>query len=86
MSELIVYGAGSWGTALAIHTARLGHGVTLWARDAGRAAEMQRARVNTRLLPGAAFPEGLRVTHDMAAGAAVLGILAVPMQPLREVL
>ena len=86
MSEVIVYGAGAWGTALAIHAARLGHGVTLWARDAARAAEMQRARVNARLLPGGAFPDSLRVTHDMAPGGAALGILAVPMQPLRAVL
>lgn len=86
MSDVIIYGAGAWGTALAIHAARLGHGVTLWARDAGRAAEMQTTRVNTRLLPGAAFPEGLRVTHDMAPGGAALGILAIPMQPLRAML
>ena len=86
MSRLVVYGAGAWGTALAIHAARLGHEVTLWARDAGRAAEMQSARINARLLPGATFPEGLRVTHDMAPGGATLGILGVPMQPLREVL
>jgi glycerol-3-phosphate dehydrogenase (NAD(P)+) len=86
MSEVIIYGAGAWGTALAIHAARLGHGVTLWARDARRAAEMQASRVNTRLLPGAAFPEGLRVTHDMTPGGSALGILAIPMQPLREVL
>jgi glycerol-3-phosphate dehydrogenase (NAD(P)+) len=86
MSELIIYGAGAWGTALAIHAARRGHGVTLWARDAGRAAEMQRARVNTRLLPGVSFPEALHVTHDVAPGAASLGILAIPVQPLRGVL
>lgn len=90
MSEIVVYGAGAWGTALAIHAARLGHGVTLWARDAGRAVEMERARVNARLLPGAKFPETLRVTHDMrsmgAPGGAALGILAVPMQPLRATL
>jgi glycerol-3-phosphate dehydrogenase (NAD(P)+) len=86
MSEVIVYGAGAWGTALAIHAARLGHEVTLWARDAARAAEMQRARINARLLPGAPFPEALRVTHDPAPGRAELGILGVPMQPLRAVL
>ena len=86
MSDLIVYGAGAWGTALAIHAVRLGHGVTLWARDAARAAELEQARCNTRLLPGVTFPEGLRVTHDMAAASAALGILATPMQPLRAVL
>jgi glycerol-3-phosphate dehydrogenase (NAD(P)+) len=86
MSEVIVYGAGAWGTALAIHAARLGHGVTLWARDAARAEEMQRARVNARLLPGAPFPDALRVTHDLTPQGAALGVLAVPMQPLRAVL
>jgi glycerol-3-phosphate dehydrogenase (NAD(P)+) len=86
MSDIIIYGAGAWGTALAIHAARLGHGVTLWARDAARAAEMQAARGNARLLPGAAFPNGLRVTHDLGAGGTRLGIIATPMQPLREVL
>ena len=29
-----VLGAGSWGTALAVHLGRLGHDVRLWARDA----------------------------------------------------
>jgi len=87
MSELIIYGAGAWGTALAIHAARLGHGVVLWARDPRRALEMQAARVNARLLPGAAFPESLRVTDDPAPPPdARLAILAVPMQPLRQVL
>lgn len=87
MSKLMVYGAGAWGTALAIHAARLGHGVVLWARDPQRALEMQAARVNTRLLPGVTFPEGLRVTHDPApAPEAHLAIVAVPMQPLREFL
>ena len=32
---IAVLGAGSWGTALAVHLARAGHDVRLWARDAG---------------------------------------------------
>ena len=41
MSETIaVLGAGSWGTALAIHLARVGHDVRLWARDPELVAEM----------------------------------------------
>jgi len=87
MSELIIYGAGAWGTALAIHAARQGHEVVLWARDPQRALEMQSARVNARLLPEAAFPGSLRVTHDPTPPPkARLAILAVPMQPLRQVL
>nr|WP_314072945.1 NAD(P)H-dependent glycerol-3-phosphate dehydrogenase [uncultured Roseococcus sp.] len=86
MSEVAVIGAGAWGTALAIHAARCGHRVVLWARDPDRAAAMQASRDNPRL-PGIALPEGLRVTNDAAeALGAGLGILAVPMQPLRGIL
>jgi glycerol-3-phosphate dehydrogenase (NAD(P)+) len=89
MSEAIaILGAGAWGTALAIHAARLGHRATLWARDADRAEAMRLAGENARLLPGARFPAGLRVTAD-ATGAlrgASLALIAVPMQPLEAVL
>jgi glycerol-3-phosphate dehydrogenase (NAD(P)+) len=86
MSEIAVIGAGAWGTALAIHAARLGHRVVLWARDPLRAEAMDATRDNPRL-PGMKLPEQLRVTDDAreALGAA-LAILAVPMQPLRAVL
>jgi len=87
MSEIAVLGAGAWGTALAIHAARLGHQVVLWARDPARAAELDAARENARLLPGVALPASLHVTSDMAAASrADLAIIAVPMQPLRAVL
>lgn len=86
MSEIAVIGAGAWGTALAIHAARLGHRVVLWARDRGRAEAMAVSRGNSRL-PGIALPEGLRVTGDAGEVlGAELAILAVPMQPLRAVL
>jgi glycerol-3-phosphate dehydrogenase (NAD(P)+) len=32
-SAVTILGAGSWGTALAVHLARLGHDVSLWARN-----------------------------------------------------
>src|SRR6185312_6560647 len=32
MPKIAIVGAGAWGTALAIHAARLGHAVRLWAR------------------------------------------------------
>ena len=86
MSEVAVIGAGAWGTALAIHAARLGHRVALWARDPMRAEAMAAARENPRL-PGQPLPEQLRVTGDAGeALGAELAILAVPMQPLRGVL
>ena len=83
-----VIGAGAWGTALAVQAARAGHGVTLWARDPARAAEIDAARANSRYLPGVALPDTLEVTADAAtalAGAA-LALLVVPAQAIRDVL
>jgi glycerol-3-phosphate dehydrogenase (NAD(P)+) len=88
MSRVAVLGAGAWGTALAIQAHRAGREVTLWARDAGRAAAMAAARANERYLPGAALPEGLRITADAAealAGAALV-LAVVPAQGLGPVL
>jgi glycerol-3-phosphate dehydrogenase (NAD(P)+) len=84
MADLAVLGAGAWGTALAIQAARTGGQVTLWARDPARAAAIAAARENLRLLPGAALPEGVAVTADLAACmGARLVVLAVPAQHLR---
>ncbi len=40
MRTVTVLGAGSWGTALAVHLGRVGHSVRLWARDRALVAEM----------------------------------------------
>ena len=45
-------GAGSWGTALAVHLGRVGHDVRLWARDAALVDEMSRARGEPALSAG----------------------------------
>jgi glycerol-3-phosphate dehydrogenase (NAD(P)+) len=64
---IAVFGAGSWGTALGMQLARMGHDVRLWARDVDRAEAMERDRVNQRYLPDSAFPESLHVSSDFAA-------------------
>ncbi len=77
-----IIGAGSWGTALAIHLARRGGRVGLWARDRALAAEMGQARENSRYLPGLALRAGILVTSDPAealAGSRIV-IVAVPSQ------
>lgn len=95
--KIIVMGAGAWGTALAVQAAQR-HEVLLWARDARQARDMQTHRVNTRYLPGVAFPAALRVTSDAtlalagvhgAAGRArpspePLVVIATPMSALRS--
>jgi glycerol-3-phosphate dehydrogenase (NAD(P)+) len=91
--KIIVFGAGAWGTAMALsaaaHPAR--HAVTLWARDGQQAAAMQADRGNPRYLPGIAFPPGLRVAggdglQALADAGADLAIIATPMSGLRGML
>ena len=82
-----VLGAGSWGTALAIHLGAGGRDVTLWARDADLAASIQATRQNPHYLPGVSLPPSVRVTGSMqeSLAGAPLVLLAVPSHGLREV-
>jgi glycerol-3-phosphate dehydrogenase (NAD(P)+) len=62
MRSVAVLGAGSWGTALAVHLARVGHDVRLWARDAAFADEVQRRRANAVYLPDVTLPDAVSVS------------------------
>ncbi len=79
-----VLGAGSWGTALAIHLSRLGVPTRLWGRRAEVMDEMARARENRPYLPGRVFPAPLEPTSDLAAAlaGAELVVAAVPSHAL----
>lgn len=88
MHELSVLGAGSFGTALAIHLARRGARVQLWGRDPAQLAAMQSARENARYLPDCPFPKPLQATADLAAtvSAAADLLIATPSHALRDTL
>lgn len=85
---MLVVGAGSWGTALAIQFARGGRSSLLWARNPQQRAQMARDRMNVRYLPGAAFPPGLQLADDLGAALKQtrLVLLAVPSHGFRDVL
>ncbi len=87
-SGMLVIGAGSWGTALAIQLARAGHRTLLWGRDLAQQDAMRSSRCNERYLPDAAFPESLEIALDLdAAVAAVRDLLiAVPSHAFRSTL
>jgi len=77
-----VIGAGSWGTALAVHLARAGTGVRLWARSAELVDAIRAGRRNPWYLSDVDLPPGVEVTTDAAAAAhgATLLIVAVPSE------
>ena len=83
--RIAVYGAGAWGTALAIAFGKA-HSVCLWSRDGQAVAQMRAAGRNTRYLPDAPFPAGLALTDAFADAArdADLHIIATPLAGLRE--
>jgi glycerol-3-phosphate dehydrogenase (NAD(P)+) len=87
-TSIAVLGAGSFGTALAIHLARRGSPTPLCGRDAARMAEIEQARENKRYLPGCALPVALRALSDL--GEALAGsddvLIATPSHALRETL
>jgi glycerol-3-phosphate dehydrogenase (NAD(P)+) len=84
---IAVLGAGTWGTALAVHLARVGHEVRLWARDASLAAEMRAAHANPRYLPDTPFPDRVRpvAALDEALDGSAYVVFAVPSHGLRAV-
>lgn len=92
MAELVrrisVYGAGSWGTALAIHLARIGHQVCLWGRAPEKVSQMAAARANLTYLPDSPFPDSLSVSANLAE-AATFGethLIVVPSNGFRSFL
>jgi len=86
--QVAVLGAGGWGTALAVHLARVGHEARLWGRDAALIADMQTRRANAVYLPDVTFPDRLRVTADLADALqdSDLVVAAVPSHGLRDIL
>jgi glycerol-3-phosphate dehydrogenase (NAD(P)+) len=86
--RIAVLGAGSWGTALAVHCGRIGHDVRLWGRDPALMEEIARARENAAYLPN--IPIGPRVTAtaslEIALADAPVVLAAVPSHGMRLVL
>jgi len=82
-----VLGAGSWGTALAVHLSRAGTPTVLWARSEKTAATLRDAGQNPAYLEGHRFPPGLEITA--ALGEAIRGarmvLFVVPAQFCRPV-
>ena len=93
--NIVVLGAGAWGTALAIGAAShpgQPHRVSLWARDAAQVLAMRSDGENRRYLPQVALPSDLGLLGHVGAWpsqtlqSADLVVIATPMAALRGML
>lgn len=84
---IAVLGAGSWGTASAIHLHKNGHKVVLWEYFEENVALMNKTRKNP-LLPGIAIPKDIEITGnlDHAVKQASIVLIVVPSHAVRQLL
>lgn len=85
--NITVLGAGSWGTAFAIHCARMGHCVNLVPRRFEVALELASQKENSTYLPGIPFPSSLAIVEEIAPALleAELLVLACPTHALSSI-
>lgn len=88
MEKVVVIGAGSWGTALAMVLAKKGMDVLMWEHNEEIAKKLNDERENKRLLPGVKFPDNLKVTSNTEGllQDKKYIIFSVPSQVLRGVI
>lgn len=86
-TSISLFGAGSWGTALAVHLASEGRDVTLWARRPEVVRRMRETGHNPTYLPEVPIPPSVTLTSDLetAAEASSTWAVAVPSQNLRSI-
>jgi glycerol-3-phosphate dehydrogenase (NAD(P)+) len=85
MTQVAVFGSGSWGTAFSLVLADAGNDVTMWARRQELSDTINARHENTDYMPGIALAPSIRATHDpeeALADASVVA-LAIPSQSLR---
>lgn len=87
-NTIAILGAGSWGTAVAIHLAASGNQVMLWGNNPQHVQTMIEKGCNERYLPSITFPENLRPTIalEQCLEEASLLIVAVPSHAFAELL
>jgi glycerol-3-phosphate dehydrogenase (NAD(P)+) len=86
--RIVVLGAGSWGTTLAILLAHNSHQVSLWSYSDQYTDQIRTLRENPSFLPGIRIPESIEATSDLrhAVKEKEMIVAAVPSQYVREVM
>ena len=83
--KVAIIGAGSWGTALAAHSARQGLAVTIWARKKDVADQINNLKENPAFLPGLKLPGKIKAVNNMreALAGQKLVLVVVPSHVMR---
>ena len=88
MGDILVLGAGSWGTSLALLLSNKGESVSLWEFDPKQADRLKRDRENKIFLPGFEIPESVVISNhleELVSDRTSVVVLVVPSQVTREV-
>ena len=82
--RIAVFGAGAWGTALAMAFSR-GHDVVLWSRESSEIVALRQDGENRRYLPGVPLPANLHFSADLQQAAqADMHLVVTPLAGLRS--
>lgn len=85
---IAMLGAGSWGTAVAIHLAKIGHKILLWSHNPQHVALMTKQHSNPAYIPDVRFPKNLIPSDDLnlCVQTADYVIIAVPSHAFAELI
>jgi glycerol-3-phosphate dehydrogenase (NAD(P)+) len=83
-----VIGAGAWGTAIAIHLAKLHPQIKLWARNSEALKKIISDKENKRYLPGSTLPDNIIPCSDLATliSSCTHVLVAVPSTTMRDMM
>ena len=85
--SISVIGAGSWGTALSIHLARIGHKVNLWVYEKLLCEQIKETKENPIFLPGFNLSNLIYPTNSLeeAIGENNVILIVVPTNFIRNI-
>jgi glycerol-3-phosphate dehydrogenase (NAD(P)+) len=86
--KISIIGAGSWGTALALHLAGKFRQISLWVYEEDLCEIMTQSRENTWFLPGHSLPDNIQPTSSLQTaiqGQSII-LLVVPTHVIRQTL
>lgn len=86
MKKISIIGSGTWGTALAIHLAKMGNQIQMWSYSE-KELDMINIDREHKNLPGAKIPKGVFCTTDFkeAIDGTEMLLIVTPSKAVREV-